>query len=248
MNVLAFDTCFDACSVAVERGRPDGARALWAEYQPMTIGHAEALLPMIGRVMGEADLAFSDVERIAVTIGPGTFTGTRIGVSAARALALALGVPVVGFSSLWAVGAAAASRIPDCTREMDAVLVARDARRDEIYAEVVAIDGRSLTGPCLVPVDVAAALAPGHRLFAVGSGAVAVVDAASKLGREIIGVRGGSERPVMLEPDAGFFVGWGKRVPPMAGPPRPLYLRPPDARPPQAPPVTRRAAPVVSEP
>ena len=83
MNILAFDTCFDACSVAVRRD--DGA--VIAERVLMRRGHAEALLPMIERTMQAAGLSFGDLERIAVTHGPGTFTGTRVGMAAALGLA-----------------------------------------------------------------------------------------------------------------------------------------------------------------
>ena len=87
MNILSFDTCFDACSVAAGRGLRTLTPSISFAFEAMQKGHAERLLPMVETVMSEAGLAFGALDRIAVTCGPGTFTGTRICVSAARALA-----------------------------------------------------------------------------------------------------------------------------------------------------------------
>ena len=91
MNILSLDTCFDACSVAAGRGLRSLTPGISFAFEAMQKGHAERLLPMIEMVMCEAGLEFKSLDRIAVTYGPGTFTGTRICVSAARALALATG-------------------------------------------------------------------------------------------------------------------------------------------------------------
>lgn len=242
MNILAFDTCFNACSVAVDFARPDGTRAIASEKQVMATGHAEALLPMIARVMATAGMAYGDIDRIAVTHGPGTFTGTRIGIAAARALSLALGVPVVGFSSLLPIGMLATTRIADCIEDRDAVIVARDARRDECYVEVVDPWGTSLTGPLLLSPAAAAALCPEHRLFAVGSAAEAVAAAARTAGRDIVAGLDGSFLPEHVEPDAAVLLGWAHSALPPASPPRPLYLRPPDAKPQDGKSLLRAAA------
>lgn len=231
MNILAFDTCFDACSVAVDADRPGRERSVWYEQQLMGTGQAEALLPMIARVMTKAGLGYSDIDRIAVTHGPGTFTGTRIGIAAARALSLALGVPVVSFSSLLPIGMFATVRIPDCIGDRDAVIVARDARRDECYVEVVDTWGKSLAGPLLLAPDAAAALCPGYRLFAVGSAAGAVALAAREHGREIIAGLDEYFFPEHAQPDAAVLLGWAHAAVPSSLPLRPLYLRPPDAKP-----------------
>ena len=100
MNVLAFDTCLGAVSAAVRWRDDTGAWQLNGHYEPLALGHAERLLPLIERAMADAGLRFDQLDRLAVTIGPGGFTGLRVGVSAARALALATGLPVVGLSSL----------------------------------------------------------------------------------------------------------------------------------------------------
>lgn len=96
--VLACDTALDACSVALAR---DGDA--WALSEPMQRGQAERLAPMAAEVLAEAGLAWPDVKRIVVTTGPGSFTGVRVGLSFARALALALGKPCVGVSTLEAL-------------------------------------------------------------------------------------------------------------------------------------------------
>lgn len=233
MNILAFDTCFNACSVAVLDGRPGAARAVQGEKQLMTTGHAEALMPMMARVMAASGLSFSDIERIAVTHGPGTFTGTRITIATARALALALGVPVVSFSSLWAIGLAASMRVSGGLGTGEAVLVARDARRDECYVEVIGSDGTSLTGPHVMPAMDAARLCPSLRLFVVGSAVQQVAEAGRLIGRAIVPmIDAGTEAEAHnAEPDAATLIGPARHARPLAEPLRPLYLRPPDAKP-----------------
>ena len=89
MRVLALDTALDACAAAVLD--TEGRDLLASETQPMSRGHAEALMPMVARVMDAARLEFSDIDRIAVTVGPGSFTGVRVGIAAARGIALAAG-------------------------------------------------------------------------------------------------------------------------------------------------------------
>lgn len=100
--VLAIDTSLDACSVALARGD----EVLASRIEAMQRGQAERLAPMAREVMAEANAAFADIDRIAVTTGPGSFTGVRVGLSFARALALALGKPCIGVSSLEALALA----------------------------------------------------------------------------------------------------------------------------------------------
>ena len=96
--VFACDTTLNACSVALVRG--DEA---WMLSEPMQRGQAERLAPMAGEVLAQAGLKWGDVERIVVTTGPGSFTGVRVGLSFARALALALDKPCIGISTLEAL-------------------------------------------------------------------------------------------------------------------------------------------------
>ncbi len=96
--VFACDTTLDACSVALLRGEE-----AWALSEPMQRGQAERLAPMAAEVLAQAKLSWADVQRIVVTTGPGSFTGVRVGLSFARALALALKTPCIGVSTLEAL-------------------------------------------------------------------------------------------------------------------------------------------------
>src|ERR1700710_1431126 len=102
MRLLAIDTALAACAAAV-CDTESGILAI--ESEPMARGHAEAIMPMIARVMAKAQIGFDKLDRIAVTVGPGSFTGLRVGVSAARGIALASGKPAIGLSTLAALAA-----------------------------------------------------------------------------------------------------------------------------------------------
>ena len=92
MKILACDTALGACSVAVL----DGEKTLAHRFEVMARGHAEALAPMVDDTMRESGLAFSQIDRLAVTTGPGTFTGQRVGLAFMRALRVALKKPLLG--------------------------------------------------------------------------------------------------------------------------------------------------------
>src|SRR6266567_1894140 len=98
MRVLAIDTALEACAAAVLDAA--SGKFLASETLAMSRGHAEALMPLIARVMDAAGLEFAELDRIAVTVGPGSFTGLRVGISAARGIALAAGKPAIGLSTL----------------------------------------------------------------------------------------------------------------------------------------------------
>src|SRR5471030_3156973 len=103
MRVLAIDTALEACSAAVLE--TDRASAAIHESLPMVRGHAEALIPLVARLLDRARLTFAEIDRIAVTTGPGSFTGLRVGIAAARGIALAAAKPAVGLSTLAAFAA-----------------------------------------------------------------------------------------------------------------------------------------------
>src|SRR5262245_23973062 len=103
MNVLAFDTCLGAVSAAVCRLEPAGLHVLAETYEARTTGHAERLMPIVEQTLARSSVALADIDRLAVSVGPGSFTGVRVGVAAARALALATGKPAVGVTSLAAI-------------------------------------------------------------------------------------------------------------------------------------------------
>ena len=137
MRVLAIDTALAACSAAVLDTEHGGIVA--SESLPMARGHAEALMPLVKRVMERAGIAFSDIDRIAVTTGPGSFTGLRVGIAAARGIALAADKPAVGLSTLAAY--AAPHMAADDSFPVVAVI---DARHGHVYLQVFSAGGRTL--------------------------------------------------------------------------------------------------------
>lgn len=238
MNILAFDTSHAACSAAAVRGMdphaPPEAAAPAAAFEPMATGHAERLPRMIADVMEAAGLAFADLDRIAVTTGPGSFTGTRIAVAAARALALSFPRCAVVAASSLAVMAVTAVRTlredgaqpRNCVDPALPLLIAVDARRGEVYVQQFqAGGGEAVSGPLLLPVAEAASLGGAGPLVVAGSGAHAVAEAARAAGRDF--------RPHLPEllPDARDLCRLAVTLEPARGPIKPLYLRPADAKP-----------------
>lgn len=228
MICLGIDTALGACSVAL--ADEGGVRA--RRFELMTTGHAEALAPMTEALMREAPLSFAVLNRIAVTTGPGTFTGQRIGLAFARGLAVALRIPSVGLTTLEVIAAAARTESPGRP-----VLVASDARRGEAYVQAFAADGTALLPPALVALEAAADVARG-----CGAGLVLAGTAAAAIG----GILGTAAHDIATadQPDAAFVALLGLIGPEPEGPPAPLYLRPPDAKLPgplKAPPARFRA-------
>lgn len=231
MNILAIDTCLDACSVAAAIG--DGARlaTIAGRFEPMRMGQAERLLPMIEDVLADLSLAMPEIDRIACTHGPGTFTGTRITVAAARALSLATGAKIVSVSSLELM--AHSARLGGLG-EAQRVLIATDAHRDEVYAQAFEGPARTaLTEPARLSLKDAAALCDtlviGHI---AGSGAGLIAGAGLANRRiELIATD--------LLPDARDLLAIAPMRTPLAEPLNPLYLRPPDAKPQTGKSITR---------
>jgi tRNA threonylcarbamoyladenosine biosynthesis protein TsaB len=158
MLILGLDTALGSCSVALWQ---DG-EVLARRARLMERGHAEALFPMLAEVLAEAGKAFTDLARVGVTLGPGSFTGIRIGLAAARGIALASGIPALGVTSLKAIARAA-------TREAGArdIFVALDTGRPEIFLQVFGPD-LSERSPieAVPPADVPARVAAGRVLIA----------------------------------------------------------------------------------
>src|ERR1700719_2531943 len=164
MRVLALDTAPEPCAAAVlDTERRD---LVASETQPMSRGHAEALMPMVARVMDAARLEFSDIDRIAVTIGPGSFTGVRVGIAAARGIALAAGRPAIGLTTL------AAFTAPHVAAGFAGTVVpVIDARHGLVYMQVFGPGGRALIAPRLAPVRDAVQAARAGAALVVGSAA-----------------------------------------------------------------------------
>jgi len=227
MRVLAIDTALAACSAAILDTEHGGIVA--SESLPMARGHAEALMPLLQRVMAAANIALSDIDRIAVTTGPGSFTGLRVGIAAARGIALAADKPAVGLSTLAAYAAphmAADESFP--------VVAAIDARHGHVYLQVFSAGGRSFTAPRLATLGEAAQAAAASSASIVGSAAQSVAAALSAA----------DPRPIVVEtrpaPDIVWVARMGAVVPKSQSPPTPQYLRAPDAQPQHAAQLPRR--------
>ena len=150
MLILAIDTALDACAAAVLD--TDNNQPIAHESQAMKRGHAEALMPLVARVMKESGIAFAALDRIAATTGPGSFTGLRVGLSAARGIALAANKPVVGITTLTAY---AAPHVSDHGEHP--IITAIDARHDHVYLQVVTGRGEPLVTPRVAPMEEALA-------------------------------------------------------------------------------------------
>jgi tRNA threonylcarbamoyladenosine biosynthesis protein TsaB len=228
MNILALDTSMGACSAALLRA--DGTQqAIFARQVPMARGHAEALLPMVAEIMDEAGVEFAAVDRIAATLGPGSFTGVRIAIAAARGIALVTDAKLWGTDSLtvmaWVTLAESSAEGP--------FAVAVDARRSMLYLGLFDGEGKRLQGPVLVAPDAAIALLPEGCNKVFGSGAAFLAEAALASG-----LRLEASLPD-LQPSAANLAELALKADETLPSLRPLYLRAPDAKP-QAPSAVAR--------
>lgn len=211
MLILAFDCSGPACSVALWR---DGA-VLAREQELMERGQAEALMPMIDRVMKTLGQGFAALDRIAVTVGPGSFTGVRAGLAAARGLALASGIPLVGILTTTVLAAA----VPvDERRTATRVLVAIDTKRGDFYAQQFETDG----APCDPPAALSAAALPAWLATSrvVIAGDAATVAALAIGGSAMVSSAGGLV-------DTGILASLAARATPQPEGPTPVYVHPP---------------------
>jgi tRNA threonylcarbamoyl adenosine modification protein YeaZ len=226
MRVLAIDTALESCSAAVL----DTANGkVTSEALPMVRGHAEALMPLIGRVMKQADMAFAALDRIAVTTGPGSFTGLRVGIAAARGIALAATKPVVGLTTLAAYAA------PHIAHDdKTAIAVAIDARHQHVYLQIFGPGGRTLIAPRIASIADAVRAAANGPVRIVGTGATML--AVAWPSRE--------PPPVLVDESRAPDIVWVGRLAAAAdestSEPKPLYLRAPDAQPQDAARLPRR--------
>ena len=222
MLILAIDTALDACAAAVLD--TEAGQLIAQEQQLMRRGHAEALMPLIARVMRACSLPFAALDRVAVTTGPGSFTGLRVGLSAARGIGLAANKPVVGVTTLTAYAAPVVSQNAE-----QPVLSAIDARHDQVYFQVVAGDGTSLLRARVGPID--------EAVETVRFGALHLVGNAVQLLAQRWPAK--ATPPFKVEalpaPDITWVAWLGAAVNPETAPPRPYYLRAPDVKAPAPP-------------
>ena len=217
MRILAVDTALGACSAAIIQDE----KTLAHRFVVMERGHAEALAPMVEDIMREAGLGFPALDRLAVTTGPGTFTGQRVGLAFMRGLRVALKKPLAGITTLEAMAAAAMDE-----SRLSRAAVLHDAKRGEAY--VFAGSHKGL----LVPLQLAKfedALGAIERavqdvpIAFAGTAAEAAADAFHKLGGvpHLTGIR---------QPDALWVARLALNQPEPTDIPKPLYLRAPDAK------------------
>jgi len=205
--ILAVDTCLAASSIAVL----DGDRVLAAKSEPMTRGHQERIAVLARETMAEAGAAFPALTRIAVTVGPGSFTGLRVGLSFAKGLAAALSIPCVGITTLEALAGG-----------RDGFVAAMlDAKMGQVYLQVFD-GGRALSAPDALEVGVAAArlaeLYSGGPATLIGSGAPLLAEVLP--GANVLA-------PAYADPVALARLAAARPRPSHS--PRPLYLRAPYA-------------------
>lgn len=239
--LLALDTSLGAVSVALAIRTAGGDASIAHRFEARANGHAERVFELLAEVLAEAGTRLADVTRVAVTLGPGTFTGVRTGIAFARAIALSAGAEVVGVTSLELAARGARRALAGSPDDAPAsppdvaLVVAVDARRDQLYVQSFTQQGlASLSAPALLSLEAAAAALPAGPIIAVGSGAVSLAEAARQ--------RGITVRPALpsLEPDALDLLQVAPALPPLVAP-RPLYIRPPDAKPPTNSGLARRS-------
>jgi tRNA threonylcarbamoyl adenosine modification protein YeaZ len=226
MLVLAIDTALEACSAAIFDSVEEVIVA--SDSQLMARGHAEALMPLVAAVMGQATISFTALDRIAVTVGPGSFTGLRVGIAAARGIALATRKPAIGITTLASLAAPYIAADPATP-----VAAAIDGRHHHVYFQLFGAGGRVLLSPRMVPLTEAVHAASGASARLVGSGAAMM---AALWPRD-------AKAPEIDErgaPDIDWVARLGARADEHDSPAKPLYLRAAEAHPQTATIVPRR--------
>jgi tRNA threonylcarbamoyladenosine biosynthesis protein TsaB len=229
MRILAIDTSCGVASACILDSGADEAIARHSE--PMERGHAETLAPLIERLMFGVEGGFASLDRIAATVGPGSFTGIRVGLAIARAMGLALNVPVVGVSTLVAFAG-------PLLLEPGAGIIASaiDARHGRIYIQLFEPTGRPLVPARVDGLREAVRSIGAGPVRLTGSGApmLAMEAARTGLNAELVS---GAEYP-----DITVVARVGLAADPKDAPPHPLYLKPPDAQPAAATGVARASS------
>jgi tRNA threonylcarbamoyladenosine biosynthesis protein TsaB len=215
VKILAADTALGACSAAVL----DDGKILAHRFEAMERGHAERLAPMVESVMREAGVPFAALDRLAVTTGPGTFTGQRVGLAFMRGLRVALKRPLIGVTTLQAI---ARQAMDETGARIGAVL--HDAKRGEFYFGV-SEGGNERIAPTLLTLEAAIAelrkIAALDDMVLAGTAAQAAFDA---LGDPSVKIS------ATAQPDALWVARIALEKPETSHAPKPLYLRPSDAR------------------
>ena len=215
VSVLAFDSAGHGCSAAVlHHGQLVARRSA-----PMERGQTEALMPMIEAVLAESGLASGDLHVIAVTVGPGAFTGLRIALAAAHGLALATRRPLFGITNF----AAAAAQVPPADRARRRLVVALDSKRRELYLQAFDAHGAPKGEGALVAPEAFSEWVPEGPLIVAGDGAPRLTAA---LGEDRARLAAGSGMTDAADVARLAAAAWQSGI--RHARPRPLYLRPPD--------------------
>ncbi|HEY4585047.1 MAG TPA: tRNA (adenosine(37)-N6)-threonylcarbamoyltransferase complex dimerization subunit type 1 TsaB [Brevundimonas sp.] len=220
MKVMVIDTALGACSAGlfVDDAASDAVRALGLRHELMTKGHQERLGGLARDAAAEVG-GFDGVDRIGVTVGPGSFTGLRVGLAFALGLGAALGRPVVGVSTLDALAASVPAE--------GLVAAVIDARRGQVYGRLFR-DGAPLGEAEAWPLETAR-----DRILAeAGQGGVVLVGSGAALLAEIFPELAGAQIEPLAAPNPEALACLTMTADPATSPPSPLYLRAPDATPP----------------
>jgi len=212
---LAIDCSARFCSVALFQDATD--QILASASPDIGRGHAEHLPAVLQSVLDAAGVDLSQVERIGVCIGPGSFAGIRVGVAFARGLALALGVPVVGVGSLEAIA------IPAAHESGKPVLAVLDARRDCVWALLVEADGSPSAPAAELTPLAAVALALEAQCGLSGSGAPLLAGLDASLEPHVL--------TDLVAPRIEDVARLAAKLDPQTNPAEPRYLRDADAKP-----------------
>ncbi|MEX0955282.1 MAG: tRNA (adenosine(37)-N6)-threonylcarbamoyltransferase complex dimerization subunit type 1 TsaB [Rhizobiaceae bacterium] len=223
MKILAIDTAANLCAACVFDTE---AGELGRSVLDLGKGHAEHLMTGIDDALAAAGTTYAELDLIGVAVGPGSFTGIRVGVAVARGLALALKIPSVGITTLDALAEEAWEA--HAGREILAVI---DARREQIYATRYDAGGARTKGPVIATLSEAVDMIAGGGPVLTGS-AADMVNEASGHKLDIAGTAATA--------DIAVYARLAARNGPADTPPRPLYLRDADARPQEGFAVARR--------
>ncbi|WP_029012518.1 tRNA (adenosine(37)-N6)-threonylcarbamoyltransferase complex dimerization subunit type 1 TsaB [Niveispirillum irakense] len=222
MITLGLDTATSACACALWSA--DQGRVLAAQAEQMERGQAERLVPLVQAVLAEAGIGFGDIDRIGVTVGPGTFTGLRIGLAAARGFALAAGCPLVGVTTL----EAAVAGLQPLPAE-GIILAVIESRREDLFVQPFSTQGEVLGEAVdILPVDFpayAARFGNDGPLTLVGDAAIRGAKALEGVSAplHVVETQGRAEALAVARIVAGLT------APAIASRPAdPFYLRPPD--------------------
>jgi len=233
MNILAIDTSMQACSVAVLAN--GDKQQISCVYEEIERGHAERLLLMVDEALVKSGLDIKHIDQFAVSRGPGTFTGVRIGIAAARGLALACKKPLIGIGTLQILAARVLFEQPDLAEQPQNgkeqhLSIAIDARRGEIYWQSFDLTGKPLSEPlALAPQTIASLIEQSdHSFVLVGSGAQLIAPILTEAAIPFTITQNS------LQPDAARLAEIVATLTSSGSSPRqsasPLYLRPADAK------------------